>query len=181
MGRNTKNKTTPITNYINKFFKQQNLNIDKDVLDEDIIKKTMVELIIEKNISLSELSNILQTSSLVIDAFKNKSYSKHHTLICIVLIMVKITKNDIYEKLLNDCKYSEELNSQTINEIENMFGDQKILECISRSHQYSISTFDDESNFQDIEQEVTIEKMSRDNSIKDVCNVIEEHYPTPNV
>ena len=180
MGKNTKNETTQITNHINKFFKQQDLSIDKDVLDEDIIKKTIINLIIEKNIDASELLNILQTSSLVIDAFKHKKYNKNNTLICVVLIMIKITKKDLYEKLLNDCKYSEELNSQTINEIESMFGDQKILECIPRSHQYSISTLDDESNCQNSEQEIDREKMSMYHSVKDACELIEEHYSKTN-
>ena len=50
MGKDTKNDKTQITSHINKFFKEQNLDIDKDVIDEDIIKKTIVNLITEKNI-----------------------------------------------------------------------------------------------------------------------------------
>ena len=66
MGKNTKNDKTQITSHINKFFKEQDLSIDKDVIDEDIIKKTIVNLITEKNINAEELSKILKKLPAVI-------------------------------------------------------------------------------------------------------------------
>ena len=177
MGKDTKNYTTQITSHINKFFKEQNLSIDKDVLDEDIIKKTIINLIIEKNISLRELSKILKKLPTIINSFKHKKYNENNSLICVVLTIIKITKKDIYEKLLNDSKKSEELDSQTTNEIENIFEDQKILECIPRSYQHSIATLDDESNCQNSEQEIDREKNSMYHSIKDACELIEKYYP----
>ncbi len=153
-----KDKTSQITTYINKFLTEQELNID-----EDTIQKTMVHLIVEKNISLRELSKILRISTFI-NAFKDKKYNKSDTLICFALFMVKITKNDIYAKLLNDCKNPEELNSQTINEIESIFGNQKILdECCDPSTPAAVL------------------KVSRNTAIKNACNLIEEYYPLSNV
>jgi len=176
MGKDTKNDKTQITSHINKFFKEQDLSIDKDVIDEDIIKKTIVNLITEKNIDAEELSKILKKLPTVINAFKHKKYNENNALICVVLTIIKATKKDLYEELLKDCKKSEELDSKITNEIESIFENQKILECIPRSHQHSIATLDDESNCQNTEQEVDREKMSMHHSIKDACELIEKHY-----
>ena len=45
----TEDKTTQVTTYVNKFFEEQNLTFNND-----IIEKTIVPLIIKKNISLRD-------------------------------------------------------------------------------------------------------------------------------
>ena len=91
MGKDTKNDKTQITSHINKFFKEQDLDIDKDVIDEDVIKKTIVNLITEKNIDAEELSKILKKLPAVINAFKHKKYNENNALIC-KLVLTTILK-----------------------------------------------------------------------------------------
>ena len=70
MGKDTKNDKTQITSHINKFFKEQDLSIDKDVIDEDIIKKTLLELSAkEETISqiIKDAKSIEENSNQILD------------------------------------------------------------------------------------------------------------------
>lgn len=155
----TKDKTTQVTTYVNKFFEEQNLTFDNYT-----IKKAIVPLIIKKDISLRELSKILRASTFIINAFER---SISDPFICFILFIVKITKNDIYTKLLNDCKKQEELDSTMINELENIFGSE-----IFKDVYYEL----EESGC------VSEEKIwSVDIIIKRSCYLIEQYYPLSNV
>ena len=67
--------------------------------EEDIIKKTIVNLITEKNINAEELSKILKKLPAVINAFKHKKYNVHgvqfHPESIKTKLGIKILKNFI--------------------------------------------------------------------------------------
>ena len=154
---NTKDKNTQVTTYIKKFFEEQNLPFNNDT-----IQNTMVHLIMEKDISLRELSKILRISIFIINAFKDENYN---TLIVFALVMTKLTKNDIYEKLLNSCNQPV-LDSKIINEIESIFGNKNLFEGSKQYLQNRLPEIND---------------ILRNTAIKEVCHLIEQCYPLSNV
>ncbi len=129
-------------------------------VDNDTIETTIVPLIIKKDISLRELSKILRILVFIFNAFKDKNYYKGYTIICFALLLIKITKNDIYTKLLNCCNQGE-LDSTMINELESIFDNQVIFKY----------KFEDDYDF----------RLGGVYPIKAACELIEQYYSLSNV